>query len=89
MLGQGRRARQSAAEYCADAQLSGVDEEQAQALCSQILAPLQRPAGQSPLALQARLERAADEGFGVIRTQAGLERALDRVRECAGPDGRA
>lgn len=84
MLGQGRRAGQSAAEYCADAQLSGVDEEQAQALCSQILAPLQRPAGQSPLALQARLERAADEGFGVIRTQAGLERALDRVRECAG-----
>lgn len=84
MLGQGRRAGQSAAEFCTDGELCPVEQGPAEELCRQILAPLTRAKGVSPLVLQARLERAADDGFGVIRTEAGLNRALEEVCSCSG-----
>jgi len=81
MLGQGVRAGRSAAEYCAGMDLPPADREQAESLAANLLRPLETGKGENPIALQAKLEEAADKGFGVIRTGAGLEEALKRVEE--------
>lgn len=79
MLGQGCRAGLSAAYYCAGAARPAPDMDRAEDLARDLLAPLERTGGVSPIAVQAGLEQAADGGFGVIRDQAGLEQALEQV----------
>ena len=77
----GRRAGAAAAAYQRDVRPGSLDEEQMAREQEVLLAPLRGDGGENPFLLHQQLQDAMQEGAGVIREEAGLAAALDRVLE--------
>jgi len=77
----GRRAGAAAAAYQREVRPGSLDEEQMAREQEVLLAPLQGDGKENPFLLHQQLQEAMQEGAGVIREEAGLAAALDRVLE--------
>jgi succinate dehydrogenase flavoprotein subunit len=77
----GRRAGAAAAAYQREVRPSSLDEEQIGQEQEVLLAPLRGEGKENPYLLHQQLQEAMQEGAGVIREEAGLTAALDRVLE--------
>ena len=76
----GRRAGQYAAEYAKRLpQMPMVDEEQADRLARDVVAPLERREGENAYTLHAELQETMQDLVGIIRTKAELQQALVRL----------
>lgn len=84
MLAQGYRAGLSAAEHTDAAPPSPKLDGQVRALVQMQERPRGKAGGVRAATLLRRLERAADEGMGVVRSEASLEQALCELRELGG-----
>jgi succinate dehydrogenase / fumarate reductase, flavoprotein subunit len=80
MLVQGSRAGNSAAQYAAGSVVPSLDGEEVDKILQKIAAPLREGVGINSLESLKKLRSAADEGFGPIRNEAGLSRALAEIR---------
>ncbi len=84
MLVQGSRAGSSAAQYAAGSESPCADHSQTEEILQKIGAPLGEGKGIDPLESLKKLRSVADAGFGPIRNEEGLSRALAeicRIRE--------
>lgn len=79
MMVQGTRAGLSAARYAQSAAEEPVDDKQADGILGKIEAPLEHAEGLCPIATLRKLRRAADGGFGSIRTEEGLKASLSEI----------
>jgi succinate dehydrogenase / fumarate reductase, flavoprotein subunit len=77
----GRRAGAAAAAHQSDAGLASLDQEQIAREQEILLAPLQGEGKENPYLLHQQLQEAMQDGAGVVRDEAGLSAALDRVLE--------
>ncbi len=76
----GRRAGLYAAEYAKKVlQLPRVDDGQLARLERELLAPFERPTGENPYAVQRDLQETMQSLVGIIRTEAELKEALQRL----------
>lgn len=79
MMVQGSRAGRSAAQYAQNTAEQAIDEQQANMIFDKIQAPIRRTDGISPIAVIQKVHRAADMGFGSIRSEEGLGAALAEI----------
>ena len=77
----GRRAGAAAAASQREARPGPLDEKQIELEQQILLAPLQGEGTENPYLLHQQLQNAMQNGAGVIRDEAGLTAALDRVLE--------
>ena len=78
----GKRAGESAAEGARAAKTKGdVDPAQIQGAISALMAPLDRPSGESPYALQAEIQETLSKHAPIVREGAGLEAGLQKILE--------
>jgi succinate dehydrogenase / fumarate reductase flavoprotein subunit len=82
----GRRAGEAAAAYSAARDVQRRDRKVVAAALAELDA-LTRPGPEFARPLQRALRNAMWEGCGVVRDEAGLRRALDRIAELRGPAG--
>jgi succinate dehydrogenase / fumarate reductase flavoprotein subunit len=76
----GRRAGLYAAEYAKRlARMPLIDEERVSKVAAEVVAPLERPEGENPYALQAELQETMQDFVGIIRTQSELRQAVLRI----------
>lgn len=76
MLAHGYRAGISAAEYVQKAGMPGPADNAVKKIIDSVETVLERDGSQRSEALLREINRCADEGFGVIRSEEGLEKAL-------------
>ncbi|MCR1899744.1 FAD-binding protein [Irregularibacter muris] len=84
MLCQGYRAGLSAAEFAQDTQGLGIDISYRDTVLERITRPFKAEKGISSIHVHQDIEKVCDEGFGMIRNEAGLLKALkelERIRE--------
>ncbi|NMM61716.1 FAD-binding protein [Clostridium sp. P21] len=79
MLVQGYRAGLSASQY-----IQGVNEPimkntNVDSIIEDILLPIERKGGVSPIKIHKNIEKTADDGFNFRRNEAGLSKALDEI----------
>jgi len=79
MMVQGSSAGRSAAQYAQNAAQQAIDEQQANMIFDKIQAPIRRTEGVNPIAAIQKIHRAADSGFGSIRSEEGLRAALTEI----------
>ncbi|CAN5243394.1 fumarate reductase/succinate dehydrogenase flavoprotein subunit [soil metagenome] len=85
----GRRARIGAAERAAHERgLRPIDDAQLQRACAEMLAPLERPQGESPYAIHEALQETMHVNVGIIRAADELHRALRDIERLRGRVGR-
>ena len=77
----GARAGRTAAAACAAMALAQPDEGEARQAQQAARAPLGRERGEDPFEIRAQLQRTMWEHVGLLREQAGLERALAAIGE--------
>lgn len=83
MLVQGYKAGQSAASYAKGCEARAYDPAQVEAVLEKISRPLGRTDGISGIAAIKRIEKAADEGFGINRSSEKLEKAIRELDNLA------
>lgn len=88
MLAQGYRAGITAAEYVGGAGMPGCTDGAAERIVGGVEAVLGQSGGQRSEMLLREINRCADEGFGVIRSEEGLNRALAELESVDGGMGR-
>jgi len=76
MLVQGHMAGQSAAAYAKDAGLADPDMSCIDSILETLSAPLGRKGGITGITAIKRIEKAADESFGICRTGEKMEKAI-------------
>jgi len=81
MMCQGMRAGISAAEYARGNEAPPLNEAQTDAYLEKIFGMFDHKGGMKALDLYHAVIEACDEGFGLIRTEDGLQAALRRVEE--------
>ncbi len=82
MLVQGRRAGQSAAEFCAARGLQPLSVAPLQQALDRMLRYLRPGAPErSPLQLLEEIHDVCDREFGVLRCESGLQNALERLKQ--------
>lgn len=81
MMVQGVKAGCSAAQYAQYSAQPAVDDRQLQKLLDKIQAPIERGSGVNPLGVIQKIHQAADRGFGSIRNEEGLSRALAEIEQ--------
>jgi len=79
MLCQGMRAGLTAAEYCRTAKHIEPDKAMIEACVSKLESYFANKGGPNPIELYNKMEKICDEGFGVIRCEEGLKKALDGI----------
>lgn len=79
MLVQGQRAGLSACEYIQDADKSDMKNTNIDNVIEDILLPLERKDGISPVSIHRNIEKTADAGFNFRRNEKGLTKALDKI----------
>jgi succinate dehydrogenase / fumarate reductase flavoprotein subunit len=76
----GRRAGLYAAEYAKRlARMPLIDEARVTKLAAEIVAPLERRAGENPYTLYAELQETMQDLVGIIRTESELQQAIVRI----------
>ncbi|MEO8349682.1 MAG: FAD-binding protein [Acidobacteriota bacterium] len=80
----GRRAGLAAADHANRAPTPEADGGQVDEAAREMLAYFERPAGESPYAVQRDLTEAMQELVGIFREEADLERGLAKIRELQG-----
>lgn len=81
MMCQGMRAGMEAAKYSAQNAAACLNEEQADAYLDKIFGVFDHEGGMNAIDLYRSVVEACDAGFGLIRTEDGLRRALARLEE--------
>lgn len=79
MLVQGRKAGQSAAQYCVKQRHRAVDQEQLRAYLRHHSQYFRGRSGISPHLLFDQIQHACTDGFGLLRNEAGLRQTLDQL----------
>ncbi|AKN30380.1 succinate dehydrogenase [Clostridium carboxidivorans P7] len=79
MLVQGYRSALSACEYIQNANDSTMKNTNIDSIIKDILLPLERKEGISPIKIHRSIEKTADAGFNFRRNEEGLTKALDEV----------
>ena len=78
----GRRAGLAAAEYAKRLDRApAVDQALVEGLAREMLAPLERPTGESPYAIQEALQEVMEANAGIVRTEDELRKGLEAVEE--------
>jgi succinate dehydrogenase / fumarate reductase flavoprotein subunit len=81
----GKRAGEAAASASAgkkaDQQAGKLDDHEIDAAVAELMAPLDRPAGESPYKLQAEIQDAMSKHAPIVRDAAGLEAGLAAILE--------
>jgi succinate dehydrogenase / fumarate reductase flavoprotein subunit len=78
----GRRAGLHAAKYAKEFRGSlSVNRDQVESLSQEMLAPFAQKGGENPFVIHADLQRCMQELVGIIRNEAELKRALDKIAE--------
>ncbi len=80
----GSRAGRTAARVCVERALAAPDEGEAEQAQRAALAPLGRERGENPFQIRDCLQRVMWERVGLVRDDAGLERALAAISELEG-----
>jgi succinate dehydrogenase / fumarate reductase, flavoprotein subunit len=81
MMVQGSKAGSSAAEYSQKAAQPKADEQQVNTILNKMESPILRTEGVNPVAVIQKIHRAADKGFGSIRSEEGLSAALAEIQQ--------
>ncbi|MCC8060932.1 MAG: FAD-binding protein [Clostridiales bacterium] len=81
MMCQGMRAGISAAEYARDGELVPLNEMQLEKQLDKIFGLFGHSGGMNALELYQQIQEACDKGFGLIRNEEGLQKALTRIEE--------
>ncbi len=79
MLAHGRKAGEVAAEHCKNHAHTPTDQEQADAFVQELLSCFDNSDGPNAIQFYNAMEKACDEGLGVIRTEEGLAGALGKI----------
>jgi succinate dehydrogenase / fumarate reductase flavoprotein subunit len=77
----GRRAGLAAAEYAKGNDLPTIDSSQIEEAAQQMLAPFERPEGDSPYVIHDNLQTAMQNLVGIFRDEQDLRRALSELDE--------
>ncbi len=77
----GRRAGLAAAEFAKKAPAPSLDSAQVEDAARQMLAPFERPAGESPYAIHHDLQDVMQSLVGIYRNEEDLRRALDELEK--------
>ncbi|QGU94529.1 FAD-binding protein [Clostridium bovifaecis] len=80
MLCQGYRAGLSASEFAKSSRDLDIDKVQMNTLLEKITKPFNRADGVSSINVHRNIEKACDEGFGVIRNEEGLLKTLKELQ---------
>ena len=75
----GRRAGLAAAEYAKGSEMCEVDSSQIEGAVGQMLAPFERPDGESPYAIHEDLQGTMQSLVGIFRNEEDLRRALSEI----------
>lgn len=81
MMCQGMRAGLNAASCAKEAALPVLDQAQADRCMDSLLGMFDHKDGIGSLTLYHEIQKACDEGFGLIRSADGMEKALRRIEE--------
>lgn len=84
MLCQGNRSGITAAQYVQKNEEIEIDPYLLEKVVEKILRPFNHKDGISPIGIHHNIEKVCDQGFGIIRTEEGLQNTLDeliRIRE--------
>lgn len=79
MLVQGHAAGLSAYEYIQSADEAAVKNTNIESIITDILLPLERKDGISPISIHKNIEKTADAGFNFRRNEKGLTKALNEI----------
>ncbi len=77
----GRRAGLSAAEHAKRTEMPPIDPSQIEEAAQQMLAPFERPDGDSPYAIHEDLQSVMQSLVGIFRDEADLRRALSELEQ--------
>jgi len=77
----GHRAGRFAAEYAKNASFIDIDSNQLESARRNIILPLEREEGISPIKLKQRIQKLAWEKLGPVRTGNGLVEAIKEIKE--------
>lgn len=80
----GKRAGEYAAAFARENDHGTITEVDIEEAAGRALAPLERPDGESPYAIQRTLQESMQELVGIVRTEANMRRGLERVMELKG-----
>jgi succinate dehydrogenase / fumarate reductase, flavoprotein subunit len=85
----GRRAGLSAAEHAKRTEMPPIDPSQIEEAAQQMLAPFERPDGDSPYAIHEDLQSVMQSLVGIFRDEADLRRALSELEQLNARTARA
>lgn len=77
----GKRAGEYAAAFAREQDHGEIKEGQVADAEREAIAPLERPEGESPYAIQSELEESMQELVGIVRSEQDMERGLEKVME--------
>jgi succinate dehydrogenase / fumarate reductase flavoprotein subunit len=77
----GKRAGAYAAAFAREQDHGEIKEGQVADAEHEAIAPLERPEGESPYAIQSELEESMQELVGIVRSEQDMERGLEKVME--------
>jgi succinate dehydrogenase / fumarate reductase, flavoprotein subunit len=77
----GRRAGLAAADHAKGSELPTIDSSQIEEAAQQVLAPFERPEGDSPYAIHSDLQDTMQSLVGIFRDEQDLRRALSELDE--------
>ncbi len=77
----GKRAGAYAAAFAREQDHGEIKEGQVADAEREAIAPLERPEGESPYAIQSELEESMQELVGIVRSEQDMERGLEKVME--------
>lgn len=86
MLVQGYRAGLSAYEYIQNVDEPGMINTNVDSIINDILSPIERKEGISPISVHRNIEKIADEGFNFRRNEKGLTKALEEIMRIQNTD---
>jgi succinate dehydrogenase / fumarate reductase flavoprotein subunit len=77
----GKRAGEAAASAAKDRTTAVIDQTEVDHAIADLMAPLDRPAGENPYRLQAEIQDVMTVHAPIVRDGAGLEEGLEKIRE--------
>jgi succinate dehydrogenase / fumarate reductase flavoprotein subunit len=77
----GRRAGLAAVDHAGNTGATAIDSTQVEAAERELLAPFERPGGESPYAVHRDLQETMQDLVGIFRNEADLKRALTKLEE--------
>ncbi len=89
MVVQGWKAGRSAAEFVKHVENTEPDRGQVERILAEISAPLGKKGGMTGIGLMREIEKAADTGFGICRTEENLRNSVKALEQLEGEAGNA